>query len=80
MSNSDFNRNLDRFILEFIFLTRLRLNPLKLWQGYDDSNRHKKDLSFLIGPNSLTWLRYPKIRGLTKHHSTKVTIFVELTK
>jgi len=40
----------------------------------------KKDLSFLTGLSSLTWLRYPKTRGLTKHHVTKVAIFVELTK
>ena len=40
----------------------------------------KKDPSFLTGLSSLTWLRYPRIRGLTKHHVTKVTIFVELTK
>lgn len=40
----------------------------------------KKDPSFLTGLISLTWLRYPKTRGLTKHHETKVTIFVGLTK
>jgi hypothetical protein len=39
----------------------------------------KKDPSFLTGLSSLTWLRYPKTRGLTKHHITKVVIFVELT-
>jgi hypothetical protein len=40
----------------------------------------KKDPSFLIGLNSLTWLRYPRTRGLTKHHKSKLMIFVELTK
>jgi len=25
---------------------------------------------------SETWLRYPKIRGLTKHNGTKLVIFV----
>jgi hypothetical protein len=40
----------------------------------------KKDPSFLTGLISLTWLRYPKTRGLTKHHETKVTIFVGLAK
>jgi len=39
----------------------------------------KKDLSFLIGLNSLTWLRYLSIRGLTKHHIIKVTMFVSLS-
>lgn len=40
----------------------------------------KKDLSNLTGLNSLTWLRYPKIRGFPKHHVAKVAIFVELTR
>ena len=40
----------------------------------------KKDLSFLTGLSSLTWLRYPRTRGFAKHHVTKVTIFVELAK
>jgi hypothetical protein len=40
----------------------------------------KKDPSFLISLISLTWLRYPRTRGLTKHHNTKVTIFFEFTK
>lgn len=40
----------------------------------------KKDPPFLTGLSSLTWLRYPGIRGLTKHHETKVIIFDELTK
>ena len=37
----------------------------------------KKDPSFLKGLNSLTWLLYPKIRGFTKHHMTKLIIFVD---
>lgn len=48
--------------------------------GYDDRNRHKKDPSFLTGLCSLTWLRYPKTRGWTKHHVIKVVIFFEFTK
>jgi hypothetical protein len=40
----------------------------------------KKDLSFLTGLSSSTWLRYPKIRGLTKHHKAKITILYELIK
>jgi hypothetical protein len=30
----------------------------------------KKNLSFLTGLSSSTWLRYLRIRGLTKHHKT----------
>ncbi len=40
----------------------------------------KQDPPFLTGLNSLTWLRYPKIRGLTKHHGVKVHTFGDLTK
>jgi len=38
----------------------------------------KKDPSFLTGLCSLTWLRYPGTRGLTRHHYTKVSLFIEL--
>jgi hypothetical protein len=40
----------------------------------------KKDLSFLTGLSSSTWLRYPRTRGLTKHHKAKITILFELIK
>jgi len=40
----------------------------------------KKGPPFWAGLNSLTWLRYPKTRGFTKHHVDKVIKIVESSK
>ena len=49
-------------------------------QGGVTVSNNKKTHQKMAGLSSLTWLRYPRIRGLTKHHAVNLNTFDQMTK